>query len=54
MASSILYQDQFEVKDVGKAARCVIDWAIESEEAGRSLAPVFGGQHAPWAEGHRL
>ena len=43
-----------EVKDVGKAARCVIDWAIESEEAGRSLAPVFGGQHAPWAEGHRL
>ena len=43
-----------EVKDVGKAARCVIDWAIESEEGGRSLAPIFGGHHAPWAQGHRL
>ena len=43
-----------EVKDMGKAVRCVIDWAIEAEEAGRSLAPIFGGHHAPWAQGHRL
>lgn len=43
-----------EVKDFGKAGRCVIDWAIVSEQAGRSLAPIFGGQHAPWAQEHRL
>ena len=43
-----------EVKDFGKAARCVIDWAIVSEQAGRSLAPLFGGLHAPWAKEHRL
>ena len=30
------------VVDVGKAARCAIDWAITQEEAGESVAAIFG------------
>ena len=45
---------QRDVKDVDKAARCLIDWAIVMEESGTSLAPLFGGDHAPWAQNHRL